>query len=94
MGFGKIIRIIKSVPVFLVKFIYILPFLLFGAWLLKLVYFQPELPQLEAKLADESPLVAGEDRIFKKILLQKDAVPREHFHLVDEWVTRQDHMAP
>ena len=40
--FSKIIRLIKRFPIFLLKFVYILPFLLFGAWLLKLVYFQPD----------------------------------------------------
>jgi hypothetical protein len=92
--FGKVFRIIKKFPIFLLKFVYILPFLLFGAWLLTLVYFPHDLPHVEAKLAEESTLIIGEDHVFKKILLQKDAAPREHFHLVDEWVTRQDHMAP
>ena len=91
---GKIFQAIKKFPILLLKFLYILPFLLFGACLLNLVYFQPELPQVEAKLAEESTLVIGEDHVFRKILLQKDAAPRDHFHLIDEWVTRQDHMAP
>ena len=91
---SKIIRLIKRFPIFLLKFVYILPFLLFGAWLVKVVYFQPEIPQVEAKPGEESTILIGEDHIFKKIFLHKDAVPREHFHLVDQWVTRQDPMAP
>ena len=79
---GNIFRFIKKVPIFLLKFVYILPFLLFGVWLLKLVYFSHELPLVEAKKADESAKVTGEDGVFKKILLQKDTVPRDHFHMV------------
>jgi len=92
---GRILRVIKKIPIFLLKFIYILPFLLFGAWLLKLVYFTHELPHVEAKKAEESAEIVGEDGVFKKILLQKDAVPREHFHMVDEFVSQPaEYIAP
>ncbi len=92
---GRILRVIKKIPIFLLKFIYILPFLLFGAWLLKLVYFTHELPHVEAKKAEESAEIVGEDGVFKKILLQEDAVPREHFHMVDEFVSQPaEYIAP
>ena len=86
--------LLKRLPIFLLKVVYILPFLLFGVWLLKLVYFPHELPQVEAKKADESAKVTGEDGIFKKILLEKDTVPRDHFHMVDEYVSRPETISP
>ena len=91
---GNIFRIIKKFPIFLLKFVYILPFLLFGAWLLKLVYFSHDLPHVEAKKAEEVTEVVGDDGIFKQILLQKDVVPRDHFHLVDEYVSRPEYISP
>lgn len=91
---GKIFRIIKKFPIFLVKVVYILPFLLFGAWLLQMVYFTHDLPHVEAKKADEFTEVVGDDGIFKKILLQKEVVPRDHFHLVDEYVSRPEYISP
>ena len=36
--------LLKRLPIFLLKVVYILPFLLFGVWLLTLVYFPHELP--------------------------------------------------
>ncbi len=87
---GKVIRIIKTIPILLLKFIYILPFVLFGAWLLQLVYF----PHVDAKKEIEPAKVSGKDAIFRKILLEKEAVPRGHFHLVDEYVSPPEHMPP
>ena len=59
---------LKKLPIFLLKAVYILPFVLFGVWLLTLVYFPHELPHVEAKKADESAKIAGDDGIFKKRL--------------------------
>jgi cytochrome c553 len=87
---GKVVSIIKTFLVLLLKFIYILPFLLLGAWLLKLVYF----PHVEAKKMVELGGVAAEDGIFRKILLLDEPVPRGHFHLVDEYVSPSEHMPP
>jgi hypothetical protein len=86
--------LLKRLPIFLLKVVYILPFLLFGVWLLTLVYFPHELPQVEAKKVDELAKVAGEDGIFRKILLQEDTVPRDHFHMVDEYVSRPETVHP
>ena len=91
---GRIIRIIKSFSILLLKFLYILPLLLFGAWLLKLVYLPHEVARLEAKTSLEPSKLSKEDGIFEKILLQKDTVPREHFHIVDEHVSPPERMPP
>ncbi len=66
---------------------YLLPFLLFGAWLIKLVYF----PHVEARKTVEAPKIAPEAGIFRQILLQKEPAPREHFHMVDEYVSQPRH---
>ena len=91
---GKISGTIKRLPLLLLKFIVILPFVIFGVWLLKQVYFSHDLPHVEAKKAEEFTEIVGEQGVFRKILLQKDTVPREHFHLVDEYVSRPEYISP
>lgn len=83
---GKLMRL----PFFLMKVIYLLPFLLFGLWLLQMLYF----PQLEAKKIAEVVKSKKEENIFKTFLIKKDVVPREHFHMTDEYVTRREAVLP
>lgn len=83
---GKLLRL----PVFLLKLVYLLPFLLFGLWLLQMLYF----PQLEAKKITEIVKPKKEENIFKTFLFQEDGVPREHFHMTDEYVTRKEGVLP
>ena len=83
---GKLLRL----PVFLLKLVYLLPLLLFGLWLLQMLYF----PQLEAKKITKMVKPKKEENIFKTFLIQNEAVPRGHFHMVDEYVTRKETMLP
>jgi hypothetical protein len=83
---GSLLRL----PVFLLKCVYLIPLLLFGLWLLQMLYF----PQLEAKKITEVVKPKTEENIFKAFLIKKDAVPREHFHMIDEYVNRKEAILP
>ena len=69
----------------LVKGLLIFPLLLFGLWLLKLVYF----PGFEAKKA-VAIIEAAEENIFDTILKNKQLIPQGHFHLVDDFVSQPE----
>lgn len=87
---GRVLHKILRLPLFLLKVAYLLPILLFGLWLLQMLYF----PQLEARKIAEFVKSKKEENIFKTFLIQKDAVPREHFHMTDEYVTRKEPILP
>ncbi len=72
----------SKLKVFVLKTVIVLPLFLFGLWLLQLVYY----PGLEAKKVDANREDAQED-IFKMILKHEDAVPRDHFHMVDSFIS-------
>lgn len=88
----RVINKLTLLPTLLVKTLYVLPFLLFGLWLLQLLYF----PQIEASKLLEVATHKEEEHqnIFKEILHQKDPVTREHFHMVDEYITETEHNPP
>ncbi len=75
--------------VLLLKSLFVLPLLLFGLWLLSLVYS----PGFEAKKA-VAIIEAAEEDIFKTILKDTKTVPRGHFHMVDDFVSQPEHNPP
>lgn len=84
---GKLLRL----PVFLLKLVYLLPILLFGLWLLQMLYF----PQLEAKKIIEMTRHKKDDNnVFRTILKQDELLAREHFHMVDEYITKPESNPP
>jgi len=89
--FGKVYNVIKKFPVFLIKAVYILPFLLFGLWLIQLLYF----PQIDTrKIMDMVQDKPDEKNIFRTILNQDALFAREHFHMVDEYITQPEPKPP
>jgi len=88
---GNILNKLKKIPIFLLKTVYLLPFLLFGLWLIQMLYF----PQLDAKKIMGIASHKEEDKnIFKKILKQDELVAREHFHMVDEYIIKPESNPP
>ena len=88
---GKIFNKLTKFPVFLLKAIYILPFLLFGLWLIQMLYF----PQLDAKKIMGITSHEKDDKnVFKTILIQDELIAREHFHMVDEYITKPESNPP
>lgn len=80
-----------KLPAFVLKVIYMLPFLLFGLWMLQLLYF----PHLEAKNIIEMAMHKEEDKnVFRTILNQDGPVARGHFHMVDEHITKPEPNPP
>ena len=82
-----VVSTLKRIALFSIKALYILPFAIFGLWLLSVVYF----PGFDlnasfsfskyAKKSEETQQVTG---------LKKPGIPREHFHLIDAYVDRPD----
>jgi hypothetical protein len=90
---SRIVNVLKVIPILLLKVVYILPFFVFGFWLLQSVYF----PNVEASNPDfisEITALSGQDNIFHKILNQKDPVPLGHFHIVDSYITQTEPNPP
>ncbi len=78
---------IGKIPNFFLKLIYVIPLFLFGAWLLQLVYF----PSTEASTTIQP--IQQKDQ-FKTILKTSNPVNRDHFHIVDEYVTTDEPNPP
>ncbi len=90
----SIIKFLLSIPVLLLKAIYILPFFLFILWLFQLLYF-PEIETLKSVIAKPSTDTAQNDKnIFRTILKQKDPVGKGHFHMIDEYISQSEPNPP
>jgi hypothetical protein len=88
---SKIFNKLAKFLVLLIKAIYVLPFLLFGIWLIQMLYF----PQSEIhNVMDITRHKAEDENIFRKILQQNALIAREHFHMVDEYITRPESNPP
>ena len=72
----------SKVGVFLIKTVFVLPLFVFGLWLIQSLYF----PELRAAKPAGSMQTGESDVIFRKLWLQKAAVPREHFHMIDDFI--------
>jgi hypothetical protein len=76
--------------IFLVKAIFSLPLLIFGLWLLQILYA----PGLMTKKPTAQSEIIEEDGIFRKIYRSDQSVPRDHFHMVDETLTQPEPYQP
>lgn len=83
---GKIGNSVKAFLAFLFKVICVLPLLIFGIWLLQLLYF----PDFSLTGEDAAATPKGGGKMFMEILNRKEAVPREHFHMIDEYISKPD----
>lgn len=82
-------RIMKA-GLTVLKVIYILPFAVFGLWLLSHVYISGFNIESFSSVSTEGQ---GDD-LLASILKQKGSVPRDHFHMTDEYVVQQDPNPP
>ena len=87
---AKGIRRIMKFPVFLLKVVYIIPFLVFGLWLLHTIYF----PEVEIGESAALPNYIEEEDIFEVIMNKKEPVPRGHFHMIDEYISVRESNPP
>ena len=75
----------KKGYVFLIKAIFAAPLVLFGLWLLQMLY----LPEVDAQKAVSLQKPAAEEGIFKSIMKTQKPLGRGHFHMID--VEREKH---
>ena len=74
----------------LMKVALVVPCVVFGLWLIMMVYF----PQAEPHKAVALVRPAEEGGIFVKILSEQQLVPKGHFHLVDEHINEPEPYQP
>jgi hypothetical protein len=90
--FNNILNRIRKFSLFLMKLLYILPFLVFGLWLLSLVYLHGF--DLKTSISLSKYTKEKEEYVYKLIRKKDEPIPREHFHMIDEYVERQDPNPP
>ena len=83
-------RIFTRIPVLLTKLLMVFPFVLFGLWLLKCVYF----PQMDIGNSVVLQEMSLEEDIFKTILQDKVTNLKDHFHLTDRYLTQSEKKPP
>lgn len=84
---GRTVQRLVAFPAFVLKAVYILPFFLFGLWLLQLLYF----PQFDLKRL----FAVTTEQIESKVTLKPDdSVPRGHFHMIDEFISQAEIKPP
>ncbi len=84
------LSIFKKILFSWVKFLYVLPFFIFGVWLVCVVYFpgfdlNASISLLKYQKPNET-VVTG--------VMKKEEVPRTHFHMVDDYIKEEDPQAP
>ena len=82
--FGKALNRIQKIGLFFLKLIYIIPFIVFGFWLISIVYFHGF--DINASISKYKK----DDDTFQIVSQKKGPVPREHFHMIDAYVERQE----
>jgi hypothetical protein len=81
---------LKSIALFLIKALYILPFVAFGLWLLSVVYF----PGFDLNASFSLSKHARKAEATQQVTgLKKPGIPRQHFHMIDAYVDRPDSKA-
>jgi hypothetical protein len=80
----------KSIGSFFLKVIYLTPFFVFGIWLISIVYFQG----LELNKRSSSRSKKEDEGVFKVLMHKQETVPRDHFHMTDEYVETQRQNQP
>lgn len=76
--------------IFFAKAVLAMPLVLFGIWLLQMLY----VPQGKPPKYERPEQSVQEDNIFKKILLRREQVPRGHFHMTDEHISQPEPYQP
>ena len=80
----------KSLKHILIKTVIILPLIVFGLWLLKLLY----LPSVEARKTPAAASLSSEIGIFQRILMDKKPLSAGHFHMLDGAITQPEPFHP
>ena len=76
--------------IILVKAVFAIPLLLFGLWLLQMLY----VPGIDAGKPAAKPMPVEDEGIFRKILKSDKRPPQPHFHMVDEVLIQPEPFQP
>lgn len=80
--------VIKRIALFLLKVVYLSPFFAFAIWLISMVY----LPGREVGRPPSGESDNKATSMFRVLMPKQEALPRGHFHMVDQYVdTRGQH---
>lgn len=88
--FTRSFDMFRKIFLFFVKVIYIAPLFVFGLWLISVVYF----PGFDLNASISLLKYKKEQAALKIISRKKEAIPRDHFHMVDEYVEKRDIIEP
>jgi cytochrome c553 len=80
----------KRIALFFLKVIYLIPIFVFGVWLISIVYFQG----LEFNKPSSRRTEKKEEGVFKVLAPKQETVPRDHFHMIDQYVEPQRQNQP
>ena len=69
----------NKIGTFVVKAVFGLPLLVFGLWLIQMLYF----PAAKASKSEVPLTAVGDDLMFREIWLETEPVASGHFHMVD-----------
>ena len=85
---GRTLYVFKLAGLFLLKVIYITPFVAFGAWLLSVVYLHG------FEIGASVPQGEEDQDVIRLVTKKKASVPRDHFHMIDAYIERQEPNPP
>jgi cytochrome c553 len=88
--FAGAVSTLKGIPLFVIKAFYILPFAVFGLWLLSVVYFPGFDLNASFSISKYAKKVEATQQVTGP---KKPGIPRDHFHKTDAWVDRPDSKA-
>jgi len=80
----------SKLSIFIVKAVFAIPLLVFGLWLLQMLY----VPGFDAGKPAARPIPVEDEGIFRKILKSDKRPPQPHFHMVDEILNQPEPFQP
>ena len=88
--FTGVFRIFKRIVLSFLKVIYVVPFFVFGFWLVSVVYF----PGFDLNASISLLKYRKNHDVGKSIIRKKETIPKDHFHMIDAYVERPDTKPP
>jgi len=80
----------SKLSIFIVKAVFAIPLVVFGLWLLQMLY----VPGIDAGKPAAKPMPVEDEGIFRKILKSDKRPPQPHFHMVDEVLIQPEPFQP
>ncbi len=87
---GSAFHRVRGILLFFLKVVYLLPFFIFGLWLISVVYF----PGFGLNASVVLSKYNGDADMLKLVTHKSESTPREHFHMIDQYVDHQEPNPP